>query len=86
MRRSLKYKCKRVAQLKYKSCVGLGWNISEEGRFTEEELTKQRLDEEIAEAKQYLASTDHKFYKGYKPKEGKDLATMKLREMKQESL
>lgn len=27
----------------------------------------------IQEAKQYLAKTDHKFYNGYKPKEGEDL-------------
>lgn len=44
-----------------------------EPEFTEEELQKQELQLKINEAKQYLASTDHKFYNGYKPKEGEDL-------------
>ena len=34
---------------------------------------KYELEVKIAEAKQYLASTDHKFYNRYKPKEGEDL-------------
>lgn len=42
---------------------GNEWDIDEEAK-----LAKQ-----IAEAKQYLAKTDHKFYNGYKPKEGEDL-------------
>lgn len=37
--------------------------------ITEEQILVQQIDE----AKQYLASTDHKFYNGYKPKEGEDL-------------
>ena len=41
--------------------------------FTEEEIQKQELQDKINEAKQYLAKTDHKFYNGYKPKEGEDL-------------
>ena len=44
-----------------------------EPEFTEEELQKQKLLVKIQEAKQYLASTDHKFYNGYKPKVGEDL-------------
>lgn len=40
---------------------------------TDEEIAKEELQQQIAEAKQYLASTDHKFYNGYKPKEGEDL-------------
>lgn len=37
------------------------------------EIAQQELQIKINEAKQYLASTDHKFYNGYKPKEGEDL-------------
>ena len=31
------------------------------------------IEYKINEAKEYLVSTDHKFYNGYKPKEGEDL-------------
>lgn len=34
---------------------------------------KYDLEIKIAEAKQYLEKTDHKFYNGYKPKVGEDL-------------
>lgn len=44
-----------------------------EPEFTEEDIQKQELQVKINEAKQYLASTDHKFYNSYKPKEGEDL-------------
>ena len=37
------------------------------------EKQEQELQHQIAEAKQYLASTDHKFYNGYKPKADEDL-------------
>ena len=37
------------------------------------EIAQQELQTKINEAKQYLASTDHKFYNGYKPKEGENL-------------
>lgn len=41
------------------------------------------LAEQIAEAKQYLLDTDHKFYIGYVPKDGEDLdATLTLRNEK----
>lgn len=38
-----------------------------------EDEYRATTDYKITEAKQYLASTDHKFYNGYKPKEGEDL-------------
>ena len=44
-----------------------------EPEFTKEEIQKQELQIKINESKEYLASTDHKFYNGYKPKEGEDL-------------
>jgi len=44
-----------------------------EPEFTDEEIQKRELQIKINEAKQYLAKTDHKFYNGYKPKEGEDL-------------
>ena len=34
---------------------------------------KYDLEIKIAGAKEYVAKTDHKFYNGYKPKEGEDL-------------
>lgn len=34
---------------------------------------KYELETKIEESKQYLNKTDHKFYNGYKPKEGEDL-------------
>ena len=40
---------------------------------TSEEIQEQELQQQIAEAKQYLAKTDHKFYNGYKPKTDEDL-------------
>ena len=40
---------------------------------TPEEIKEQVLQQQIAEAQQYLDKTDHKFYNGYKPKEGEDL-------------
>lgn len=42
------------------------WEYSNKFKFSE-------LGTKLAEAKQYLAKTDHKFYNGYKPKEGEDL-------------
>lgn len=44
-----------------------------EPEFTSEEIQKQELQIKINEANQYLNKTDHKFYNGYKPKEGEDL-------------
>lgn len=58
-----------------------------EPEFTEEEIQKQELQIKINEAKQYLASTDHKFYNGYKPKEGEDLVEIeRLRDEAREFL
>ena len=37
------------------------------------EIAQQELQIKINEAKEYLSSTDHKFYNSYKPKEGEDL-------------
>ena len=36
-------------------------------------VAQQQLQQQIAEADRYLRKTDHKFYNGYKPKEGEDL-------------
>lgn len=40
---------------------------------TSEEIQEQELQQQISEAKQYLDKTNHKFYNGYKRKEGEDL-------------
>lgn len=50
-----------------------------EPEFTEEELVKQEINTKVQEAKQYLQSTDHKFYLGYKPKDGEDLVAIEAR-------
>ena len=50
-----------------------------ESEFTEEELAKQEINAKVQEAKQYLQSTDHKFYLGYKPKEGEDLVAIEAK-------
>lgn len=60
----------------YKQWIAEG-NIPEP-EFTEEEIQKQELQVKINEAKQYLAKTDHKFYGGYKPKEGEDLVEIEI--------
>lgn len=39
----------------------------------QEEIRLQEINTQIAEAKQYLDDTDHKFYGGYEPKAGEDL-------------
>lgn len=50
-----------------------------EPEFTEEELAQQVINAKVQESKQYLQATDHKFYLGYKPKEGEDLATIEAK-------
>ena len=50
-----------------------------EPEFTEEELAKQEINAKVQEAKQYLQSTDHKFYLGYKPKECEDLVAIEAK-------
>ena len=48
---------------------------------------KYELEQQIAEAKQYLEKTDHKFYNAYKPKEGEDLVEIeRLRDEAREFL
>lgn len=56
------------------------WVVYEAGQEPQElidalalEKQEQDLIAAINEAKQYLTKTDHKFYGGYKPKEGEDL-------------
>ena len=50
-----------------------------EPEFTEAELAQQVINAKVQEAKQYLQATDHKFYNGYKPKEGEDLAAIEAK-------
>ena len=50
-----------------------------EPEFTEAELAKQEINAKVQEAKDYLISTDHKFYLGYKPKEGEDLVAIEAK-------
>lgn len=50
-----------------------------EPEFTEEELAQQVINAKVQEAKQYLQSTDHKFYLGYKPKDGEDLVAIEVK-------
>ena len=50
-----------------------------EPEFTEEELVKQEINAKVQEAKQYLQATDHKFYLGYKPKDGEDLVAIEAK-------
>lgn len=44
-----------------------------EPQFTDEELAQQELARKVAEAKQYLDSTDHKIYPHYTPKDGENV-------------
>ena len=54
-----------------------------EAHLNPQPTTEQILAEQIAEAKQYLESTDHKFLVGYVPKDGEDLdAILALRNEK----
>lgn len=63
----------------WQEAININANCYENGEFifkdfrTDDEIEKQILQQQITEAKQYLARTDHKFYNGYKPKEGEDL-------------
>ena len=50
-----------------------------EPEFTETELAQQVINAKVQEAKQYLQSTDHKFYLGYKPKEDEDLVAIEAK-------
>ena len=54
-----------------------------EAHLNPQQTPEQILAEQIAEAKQYLESTDHKFLVGYVPKDGEDLdAILALRNEK----
>lgn len=63
----------------WQEALSINANCYENGKFivkdlrTAEEIEQQKLAQQIAESKQYLDKTDHKFYNGYKPKEGEDL-------------
>lgn len=49
------------------------------------EIAQQELLVKINEAKEYLEKTDHKFYNGYKLKEGEDLLEVeRLRDVARE--
>lgn len=50
-----------------------------EPEFTEEELAQQELNRQLEVAKEYLSKTDHKFYNGYKPKDGEDLVDIEAK-------
>ena len=63
----------------WQEALSINANCYENGKFivkdfrTAEEIQEQELQQQIAEALKYLSGTDHKFYNGYKPKEGEDL-------------
>lgn len=44
-----------------------------------EEIRLQEINTEIAEAKQYLVDTDHKFYGDYEPKADEDLEAIRTK-------
>ena len=44
--------------------------------FEDKAIEKEVLKEKMKIAKSYLDSTDHKFFVGYKPKDGEDLLTI----------
>lgn len=68
-----------VTEKVWQEAININANCYENGKFivkdfrTDEEIQEQELQIKINEAKEYLASTDHKFYNGYKQKEGEDL-------------
>ena len=68
-----------VTEEVWQEAININANCYEKGKFivkdfrTDEEIAQQELQIKINEAQQYLDKTDHKFYNGYKPKEGEDL-------------
>lgn len=54
-------------------------NVPEPEFTEEEELAQQVINAKVQDAKQYLQSTDHKFYLGYKPKDGEDLVAIEAK-------
>lgn len=73
---------------------GYGKDLTPITEAEKDAINKAKEDEyratpeyKIQEAKQYLADTDHKFYNGYKPKEGEDLVEIeRLRDEAREFL
>lgn len=71
--------CLEITDEQWQEALGINANCYEKGKFvfkdfrTEEEIRKEEINTQIAEALKYLSDTDHKFYNGYKPKEGEDL-------------
>lgn len=63
----------------------LGSEISFDGEkpiikiYTDEEIVQQELQAKVNEAQQYLTSTDHKFFNGYKPKQDEDLVAIEAK-------
>ena len=61
--------------------------VNEDGSYSPQEFqdamndlkAKEELDSKIQEAKQYLISTDHKFFNGYKPKPDEDLVAIEAK-------
>lgn len=49
-----------------------------EAEFTDVELLAQKVAYDVEVANNLLSSTDHKFFNGYKPKDGEDLFTLEL--------
>lgn len=45
----------------------------------QEEIRLQEIKTQIAESKQYLVDTDHKFYGDYEPKVGEDLEPIRTK-------
>ena len=68
-----------VSEEVWQEAININANCYENGKFivkdfrTPEEIQEQELQQQIAEAKEYLSKTDHKFYNGYKPKTDEDL-------------
>ena len=59
--------------------VWLSEGNTPEPEFTEEELAQQEIQAKVNEAQQYLTSTDHKFFNGYKPKPDEDLIAIEAK-------
>lgn len=59
--------------------VWLSEGNTPEPEFTEEELAQQAIDKQIQKYQQYLTSTDHKFFNGYKPKADEDLVAIEAK-------
>lgn len=47
--------------------------------LTDEEIAKHEIEAKVQEALAYLIKTNHKFYIGYIPKDGEDLAAIQTK-------